>query len=260
MIRQGEAEDEVDSDDTLKRLWTGAREGRRGPKPALSLDRIVNAAIGIADAEGLDAVSMARIGEALGCSSMALYRHVSGKGQLLILMLDTVTGALTLPPRTGRWRDDLVAWTRAQIDGIVERPWYLDLPLTSAVPGPNRMAWIEAAFEILDEFDLPGEVRFEIVGLLAQYALSASRVEIEHRRSVESPVDPGAGDDHGGGDDRDGQAQTWYFDEILTNLADPVQFPYTVAALGDPRSTPVDEDFGLQLILDGIAAHVARSS
>lgn len=248
----------MSSEDTLKRLWTGAREGRRGPKPALSLDRIVDAAIGIADAEGLDAVSMARIGEALGCSSMALYRHVSGKNQLLLLMLDTATGALTIPPRTGRWRDDLVAWTRAQIDGIVERPWYLDLPLTSAIPGPNRMAWIEAAFEILDEFDLPGDDRFEIVGLLAQYALSASRVEIEHRRSVEHRDD---GDDHDGENDSgDDHAGASYFEQILTNLADPARFPCTVAALGSARSQPIDEDFGLQLILDGIAAHVARSS
>ncbi|WP_055477255.1 TetR/AcrR family transcriptional regulator [Gordonia sp. HS-NH1] len=235
------------SEDTLKRLWVGAREGRRGPKPALSLDRIVDAAIGIADAEGLDAVSMARIGEALGCSSMALYRHVSGKEQLLTLMLDTATGALTLPPRTGRWREDLAEWTRAQIVGIVERPWYLDLPLTSAVPGPSRMRWIEAAFEILDEFDLPGDDLFEIVGLLAQYALSASRVQIEHRRASEL-----AGGEGSGG--------TSYFERILTDLADPGQFPCTVAALGAPRSQPVGEDFGLQLILDGIATHVDSST
>ena len=105
-------------DETLQRLWTGGRAGSRGPKPALDLDRIVDAAIAIADTDGLDAVSMARVGEALGCSAMALYRHVSGKAQLLSLMVDAVAGQLALPPRRGEWREDLAAWTRAQIDGM----------------------------------------------------------------------------------------------------------------------------------------------
>ena len=227
-------------DGTLQRLWTGGRAGSRGPKPALDLDRIVDAAIAIADTDGLDAVSMARVGEALGCSAMALYRHVSGKAQLLSLMVDAVAGQLALPPRRGAWREDLAAWTRAQIDGMVERPWFLELPLTVAVPGPRRMRWMEAGFEILKDFDLPGDDKLEILGLLAQYVLSATRLEIEMRRAT--------------GTDAESD-----FEQVLTGLADPAQYPYLFAAMQSAGGESDDREFGLQLILDGIASRATGS-
>ena len=234
------------ADETLSRLWSGGKSGSRGPKAALSVDQIVDAAVGIADTEGIDAVSMSRVGEALGCSAMALYRHVSGKAQLLSLMVDAVAGLLPVPPRRGPWRDDLVAWTRAQIAGMVERPWILELPLTAGVPGPCRMRWMEAGFEILGDFDLPGDDKLEILGLLAQYVLSATRLEVETRRSEELRAT--------------GDEWSSDFEQILTDLADPAQFPHMFAAMGNRRGEKVDDDFGLQLILDGVAAHVARSA
>ena len=60
----------------------------RGPKPALTLGRIVTAAVALADAEGLDAVSMGRVAAELGTAPMSLYRHVSAKEELLTLMVD----------------------------------------------------------------------------------------------------------------------------------------------------------------------------
>ena len=74
----------------VQRLWGAAAPRRRGPRPALSVAQIVQAALDLADAEGLAAVSMARIADAVGYTPMALYRHVSGKEELLVLMADAV--------------------------------------------------------------------------------------------------------------------------------------------------------------------------
>ncbi|MGH1552145.1 TetR/AcrR family transcriptional regulator [Streptomyces sp. L7] len=79
-----------DIDRTLELLWDTGPRPSRGPKPGLSVDRIVDAAIRIADEEGLDAVSMRRVATDLGTGAMSLYRYVPGKAELLDLMLDRV--------------------------------------------------------------------------------------------------------------------------------------------------------------------------
>ena len=79
----------------LQLLWGLQERPRRGPKPGLSLERIVDAAIGLADAGGLAAVSMARVAAELGFTTMSLYRYVPTKDDLLELMVDAASG---LPP------------------------------------------------------------------------------------------------------------------------------------------------------------------
>jgi AcrR family transcriptional regulator len=80
-----------DAAKVLELLWGTARpRGRRGPRPALSTERIVRSAIAIADRDGLEAVTMRRLAESLGVRPMALYTYVPGKRELLDLMLDTV--------------------------------------------------------------------------------------------------------------------------------------------------------------------------
>jgi AcrR family transcriptional regulator len=254
----------------LERLWRRRPAGRRGPRPALSVDRIVQAAVEIADAEGLAAVSMARVAESLGFTPMALYRHVSSKDELLVLMSDAVPGPPDIPADLG-WRDALALWTRSQIELTVSRPWYLDLPLSSVTPGPRRAAWIDAAFYAMRDLVLPADEKMAITGLLAQHVLGETRVQVESRRTAaervrraaglgddvpESELDPAALD-----------AANPYadFELILTRLASPEEFPYLAGALADwdpeaegGRSTDDDVAFGINVILDGIEAWVAR--
>ena len=87
-----------DRDRSVRLLWEPPVEPTRGPKAALSLSRVVEAAIKVADAEGLDALTMRRVAETLGFTTMSLYRHVPGKDELLDLMVDAVWGE-TEPPR-----------------------------------------------------------------------------------------------------------------------------------------------------------------
>src|SRR6266481_5711673 len=95
----------------LDLLWGRRGRGQRGPKPGLSVDAIVAAAVRIADAEGLEAVSMAHVAEQLGFTTMSLYRHVSSKEELLQLMWNaSATGAETLVLEGDGWREKLRMW------------------------------------------------------------------------------------------------------------------------------------------------------
>ena len=83
-----DARSEVDA--AMRRLWGLEAKPRRGPKPALSVQVIVDAALELADTKGLAGVSMASVGAALGCSSMALYSHLASKDELITLLVDRV--------------------------------------------------------------------------------------------------------------------------------------------------------------------------
>src|SRR6187200_2904230 len=94
--------------------WGIAAHPQRGPKRELSIERIVDAAVEIADAEGLAAVSMSRVAASLGFTTMSLYRYVTSKDDLILLMQE---GAL-LPPVPDdsierSWRDGITAWVLA---------------------------------------------------------------------------------------------------------------------------------------------------
>src|SRR5215472_7517901 len=77
--------------------WGVRGRPHKGPKPGLSLDRIVAAAVHVADTEGLAAVSMSRVATELGAAPMSLYRYVAAKDELLALMVDAAYG----PPPAG---------------------------------------------------------------------------------------------------------------------------------------------------------------
>ncbi|MFD4324977.1 TetR/AcrR family transcriptional regulator [Nocardioides sp. NPDC058538] len=234
------------SSDLIPRLWGKSPPGRRGPKPALSAAQIVEAAYVIADEQGLAAISMARVAEALGCSPMALYRHVKNKDELLILLADRLCAELAEPARDLGWRDGLAAWMRAQVDLSLSRPWFLDLPLVGTLPGPNRLAWIDLGFYYLREVRLPPEEKLAILGIISQYALGEARIEVESARFEDNPYAR--------------------FEEMLVTYADPERFPNLMESMAAWRPAGPGEEsdsddpsaFGQSLLMAGIAAHIER--
>src|ERR1700761_4683210 len=95
----------------LDLLWGRRERGRRGPRPGLSADAIVDAAGRVADARGLEAVSMARVAAELGFTTMSLYRYVASKDELLQLMFNaSAFGAESLVIEGDNWRSRLRAW------------------------------------------------------------------------------------------------------------------------------------------------------
>jgi len=233
------------SSDLIPRLWGKPPAGRRGPKPALSVAQIVEAAYVIADEQGLAAVSMARVAEAVGCSPMALYRHVKNKDELLILLADRLCADLPRPDRDLGWREGLAAWMRAQVDLAVRKPWFLDLPIAATLPGPNRLTWIDLGFYYLRDVALPAEEKLAILGIVAQYALGEAKIEVE--AALSAPDNPYAS-----------------FEQMLVTYADPERFPHLMASMatwqpaapGEESDSDDPSAFGQSLLMAGIAAHI----
>ncbi len=262
-------------DPRLRRLWEQPIPPRRGPRPTLSVERIVETAWEVADAEGLGAVSMARLGQELGCTAMALYRHIAGKDELLVLLADRLGAELGDLPDGLTWRDGLELWVRWQIEEVGKHPWFLDLPLTTVPVGPHRVRWLDQGFKAMRDLDLPAGEKLRIIGLLAQHVLGEARVQVETRRAAatsvrraqnlpddtpEADLDPAAL-----------AAANPYadFEVVLSRYADPDRLPDLFAAFGefaaaDAETLDADltaEDdigFGITVILDGVEAYVNR--
>src|ERR1700712_5698711 len=92
---------------TAEFLWQERSKPTRGPKPALTLDQIADAAVAIADAEGLDAVSMQRVAADLGYTKMSLYRYLPGKAELVAAMVERALGGPPSIAVDGEWRAGL---------------------------------------------------------------------------------------------------------------------------------------------------------
>jgi AcrR family transcriptional regulator len=131
--------------------WGKKTPPSRGPKPALSTLQIARVAILLADAEGLDAVTMQRVARKVGVTTMALYRYFPGKADLLDLMIDSAgDSAANFGKPSSPWNVRLKKWARCCLAIYRDHPWFLEA--TSArhsMMGPNELTWMEAALAIL---------------------------------------------------------------------------------------------------------------
>jgi AcrR family transcriptional regulator len=135
---------------SVELLWKETSAGRRGPKPALTLEQIVDGAIKLADARGLAALSMEKLAREFGFTPMALYRYVPGKAELIDLMLDRGIGMPpTLEGEATAWRDKLLYWAESLADVFRRHPWSLEATGRLRVMGPCELAWLEAGMGAL---------------------------------------------------------------------------------------------------------------
>jgi AcrR family transcriptional regulator len=236
----------------VEQLWGLRGPGRRGgPKPALSLARIVAAAVELADAGGLAALSMSRLAERLGFTTMSLYRYVASKDDLLVLVLDDALG-LPPDPSGGDWRAQSAAWAQALRAGYGRHPWLLELPISALPAGPNQLVWFDRGLAALAGTRLAEGEKASSVLLISSYVRTQATLWLDVMRAAES-----------------GRSPDWA--AVVERLADPARFPAVARAVAagifadDPDSSeryPDDEfDFGLQRILDGIEVlHRSRVS
>jgi AcrR family transcriptional regulator len=233
----------------LGRLWGLATTTSKLGRPAvLDVERVVLTAIELADRDGLAGVTLPKVAEVLGVSPMSLYRHVGSKAELLELMRDRAGGA---PPRLDDslgWRAGLRAWAVAHRDLFERHPWLAELPLSGPPSGPNSIAWMEACLHVLRETDLVWGAKLGVLNLLSGYVRSSS---LTRQQLAEGRRDTGLDQV---------QAEQAY-GQALARLVDPDRFPETASLFrSSVFEAPVDDDpdpdftFGLELILDGIAA------
>ncbi|WOX25276.1 TetR/AcrR family transcriptional regulator [Streptomyces solicathayae] len=145
-------------------IWARPERTGRGPKPAYSRADIVAAAVRVADADGMDAVSMRRVAAEIGCGTMSLYNYVPRKEDLYELMVDAASGEYDLSRGpSGDWRADMLHVAR-EARGILHRhPWVIRLMTTGYAFGPNALRFLEHCLECLKDLDLPGGVKMELI-------------------------------------------------------------------------------------------------
>jgi AcrR family transcriptional regulator len=241
----------------LDLLWGRRDRGKRGPKPGLSPDAIIDAAVRIADAEGLEAVSMARVAKELGFTTMSLYRHVTGKDELLQLMYNASTaGAETITIEGDGWRERLRSWSLIQREVLDRHPWITRMPMASPPVAPNSMLFVERGLATMDDTGLDGNDKLRMLGLIASYTLSDARMANDAVRAAAAATAAGEAGE---------AAPMWTMEALLRELVDEPTYPrlYRIAWSGD-AAVPPDEFaeflFGLDRILDGIQAYIDQAA
>lgn len=160
-------------------MWGLAPAATRGPRRGLSLERIVDTAIELADEEGFDALSMNRLAERLGFTAMSLYRYVDSKATLLEVALDRVVGGPPeIPPGTP-WRAALEMWARAEYQVISRHTGWLHVRMSAPPLGPNNMAWLETGLAALGQTRIPEPLKLQLVMNLSLYVIGRARLAEE---------------------------------------------------------------------------------
>ncbi len=239
----------------LDLLWGRRERGRRGPRPGLSADTIVEAAIALADAEGLEAVSMARVAAELGFTTMSLYRYVTSKEELLQLMWNaSALGAGQLVLEGDGWRPRLRMWAVIQRGLIDRHPWITQMPMAAPPVAPNSLLFVERGLETLDGTGLADADKLRVLGLLSSYTLSEARMANDAVRAAQSAAAGGGGAE---------PAAPWTFEALLRELVDGKTYPllYGIAWSDPAAGQPPEREeflFGIDLILDGVQALIDR--
>ena len=236
---------------SLKAAWGFEDRPAKGPKPGLSLDRIVQAAVRIADTEGLGAVSMSKVAAEVGVTAMALYRYVGNKGELLALMVDAALGDPPEVPRPGQgWRAGLAEWGWAEGAAYRRHPWGPRAPIAGLPMLPHQVAWMDRGLRCLAGTDLSEQHKLSAILLISNLVRSYVMLEFDLRSVTEGAA--------GSGDPMAGFAS-------LARLISPERFPALVAAFASGAlddADPMDDElgFGLERVLDGIETLIAQAA
>ncbi|MFC4502062.1 MULTISPECIES: TetR/AcrR family transcriptional regulator [Streptomyces] len=234
---------------TLQLLWRDTSpDGRRGPRRGLSVDAVVEAATAVADAEGLDALTMRRVAKELGVVPMTLYTYVPGKAELLDLMVDAAYARM---PRTDTadqpWRQRLTAVAEENRALYERHPWAAAVSTARPPLGPGQMAKYEHELSALDGLGLGDVEMDDCLAHLLTFVQACSRAAADARAArQESAMN----------DER-----WWELNgPLLARVLDEDAYPTAVrvgAAAGAAHGSAYDPahayDFGLRRVLDSFA-------
>ncbi|MCU1409637.1 MAG: tetracyclin repressor, C-terminal all-alpha domain protein [Rhodoglobus sp.] len=219
--------------------WAAAAWGQRSGQrtEGLSTERIVAAAIELADREGLAGLSIRKLGQHLGAGTMAAYRHVQSREDLVILMVDVALGP---PPadirRAASWQEGLERWASGMSLRYGTHPWLIDAAITGFPATPNKALWLEYVLQVLAATGLDTQRMLDAALLVDGHARNTAYLVRELGRSGAAP------------------STAW-----LVPLLDPEQFPQLSRVLVSGELEDETEqtiDFGLARIIAGLEALV----
>jgi AcrR family transcriptional regulator len=227
-------------------VWSRPRPAPRRRAP--SVERIVERAVEIADAEGMAAVSLRRITADLGSGTATLYRYVRDRDELVELMIDAVQPVGRVEP-TGDWRADLAAVARARRATLLAHPWLVAELTGRPVLGPNSLRRLDEALGAAAALTPDPTLAFEAVGAVLAYVLGAVSAELAEDRAAR----------------RSGLTEDEWRRSVSPYVVEVVgsgEYPHLSAAVRGSVDPSAAERFafGLGCLLDGLAARAAAST
>lgn len=236
----------------LELLWRAAPETARGPRKQLTVDEVVAAAIGLADAEGLEAVTVRRLAQELGKAPMTLYTYVPGKSELVALMLDALFEDMERTPASGAWRERLTAVARENYALYRAHPWAAAASPSRPPLGPGQCAKYEHELRALEGLGLGDVAMDDALAYLLAFVRTAAQDAAQSDAEREAS---GMND------------QEWWEvnGPLLARVLDTERFPTAVRvgqATGEAHDAAYDPEhafaFGLARTLDGLAVLIER--
>lgn len=232
-------------------VWMRPEHGARGPRPAHSRRDLAAAAVRVADAEGIDAVSMRRVATELGVGTTTLYRYVLSKDDVLELMADEVAAELGETTLVGRWRDDLATIARALRGLTLRHPWLAAVTSMRASLGPHNLRWAETSFSALDGLGLEADEMLAALTTVTSFVIGHVVGELADRE---------AGRRTGLSHEQWMARQGEYGEKIMADK----RYPRLTRVMADaalPHAADRQQrafDAGLARVLDGVGAHLPR--
>jgi AcrR family transcriptional regulator len=223
----------------------------RGPRPAITRAEIVAAGLAIADAEGLDAVSMRRVAQDLGVGTMTLYSHVADKGQLLDLMNDEVMSEVVVPGELpADWREALSELARRTTDAMIRHAWVAADRGRSLRIGANALRHVEQSIAAVEPLGLEPTTAGAVLACVDDYAIGYALRTIAARQWAEAA-----------GTEDLVRATAAAPPAELRELLETGEYPRLRRSLQDGSFAPAADRFepGLRWLLDGIEAEVMRT-
>jgi AcrR family transcriptional regulator len=240
---------------TLRLLWRDpAAIPRRGPRQGLTIDQVVAAATALADAAGLDAVTMRQVASSLGVVPMTLYTYVPGKAELLDLMLDAAYARMPRADTTGQaWRQRVTTIAQENRALFQAHPWAADVSTIRPPLGPGMMAKYEHELAALDGLGLDDIQMDAALTHLLTFVQAWARAAADTQATRGQPAD---------------DEQWWAAHEpLLRKIADPAAYPLAArvgTAAGTAHRAAYNPgyayEFGLRTILDGLAVLIGDTS
>lgn len=232
-------------------LWGEQPAPTRGPRPKITLEEVLAAAVDLADSDGWEALSMRGLARRLGVGTMSLYTYVPGKSELFELMIDRAYGERRRPEVDLPWRERYEEHAREALAMYRRHPWLVHSNLWRLPPGPHVLDISEDLLTVGRDAGLPLGVGARVSELLESYVFGIARGEIADQaqaaRSGESADDYWAA-----------RASVW------TTYFDPARYPSLFATWeagfydDDVLTQRLDVDFALGLLLESIERLVAQ--
>ncbi|MEV5573816.1 TetR/AcrR family transcriptional regulator [Spirillospora sp. NPDC052269] len=237
------------SDAEYTNIWMRPERPARGPKPAYSRAQITEAAVRIADTEGLEAATMRRIAAEIGAGAMSLYRYVPSRDDLIELMADHLMGEIDLKDvPTGDWRSDLRRYAGQMRATWLRHPWIATANRSLPGYGPNQLQLIEQVMGVLDPL-VPIDENLALMAILNGYVEGAAREQVTTAEEVR----------RSGLTEEEWTGRNYPY---LRQLLDSGKYPIFTRIALDARQPRLDRDeqfqHGLERVLDCIEAALPR--